>query len=89
MINGFKTVIFLKDLLESVSMRPQMKFARNQILFRHAKNYVYITFYCGRKLNFISGLFRVKRPTEKCKQNRARYKESIWRQQTLHAFVKF
>lgn len=47
-------------------MRPEMKSARNEILIHHKRNYVSITFHCGRKeLKLRSGIDRKeKRPIQ-------------------------
>ena len=49
-------------VLESVCMRPEMKYTRNDISLSHEKNSVYITFYYGQnKYNFTLGVAGVKR----------------------------
>ena len=40
-------------------MRLKMKYTRNEISFRHEKNYVYITCHCGRnEMEFNFGVGR-------------------------------
>ena len=63
-------------VLESVCMRPEMKYTRNDISLCHEKNSVYITFYYEQnKYNFALGVAGVNQLIKKCKQTRARYRD--------------